>query len=61
MILVSLFFTVLAGVYLGAYWIGQNIYIPLGWWVGVFTGLIITGLVVFGWIQILARMPENNA
>jgi len=61
MILSSLFVAVLAGIYLGAYWIAQNVSTPLGWWVGVFSGLVFTGLIIFGWIQILARMPESNA
>ena len=60
-ILSSLFFTSLAGIYLGSYWIAENIYEPLGWWVGIFTGLIFTGLVIYGWIQVLGRMPRPNA
>ena len=60
-ILSSLFFTSLAGIYLGSYWIAKNIYEPLGWWVGIFTGLIFTGLVVYGWKQVIGRMPRANA
>ena len=47
MILSSLFITSLAGIYLGSYWIAENIYEPLGWWVGIFSGLIFTGLVIY--------------
>jgi len=61
MILSSLVVTALAGIYLGAYWVAQNVSTPFGWWAGVFSGLIFTGLIVFGWIQILARMPASNA
>jgi len=61
MTLISLFITAIAGIYIGAVWVSANIHSSFGWWAGLFSGLLLTSVVLFGVIQILGRLRNSNA